>query len=199
MIGDKLGFRGADVRDRGKRADLAFGFGGSVAAFRNFAPEGDTSTDEQIRAWRNAWRRQHPRTTQFWYDIERAAVAAVISRTPQTYGRFTLRFEAWRGVPFLWIELPSKRRLAYPYAKLITNDYGSTAVSFMDNAIVTGGWSEYRPGRGMWGGGFTENLTQAVARDLLAAAMLRLEATNNPVVLHVHDSIVCEVPDGIAV
>ena len=199
MIGDKLGFRGADVRVRGKRADLAFGFGGGIGAFRNFAPEGDTSTDEQIRAWRNAWRRQHPRTTQFWYDIERAAVAAVISHTPQTYGRFTLRFEEWRGVPFLFIELPSKRRLAYPYAKLITNDYGSTAVSFMDNAIVTGGWSEYRPGRGMWGGGFTENLTQAVARDLLAAAILRLEATNNSVVLHVHDNVVCEVSDVVAI
>jgi DNA polymerase len=64
----------------------------------------------------------------------------------------------------------------------------------MDNQL--GKWAPVRYGQGVWGGTFTENLTRAIARDHLAAALLRLEAAGYPVVLHVHDSICVEVPDG---
>jgi DNA polymerase len=90
--------------------------------------------------------------------------------------------------------LPSGRALAYPFVELITNGKGFPAVSFMDNQL--GKWAPVRYGQGVWGGTFTENLTQAIARDHLAAALLRLEAAGYPVVLHVHDSICVEVPDG---
>jgi DNA polymerase len=194
IIGKLLGFPDEIARQYGKIADLAFGYGGGLGAYKNFAPEGDTASDAQIEAHKQTWRRQHPETVQFWRGIEHAAIAAM-RRAPEPvrYGRFTLRCERLHGIPFLFITLPSGRALSYPFAKLIRNERGYTAVSFMDNAL--GKWVEYRPGQGAWGGTFTENLTQAVARDLLAAAMIRLEAAGYPVVLHVHDAIVCEVRD----
>jgi len=83
--------------------------------------------------------------------------------------------------------LPSGRRLAYPQARLEPGRY-TTQIVFNDNA--RGGWSDCRG----WHGTFTENAVQAISRDLLAAAIMRLEAANHPVVLHVHDEVVCEVP-----
>jgi DNA polymerase len=198
-IAASMGFTGEDAYDRGKRADLSFGFMGSRGAYQNYAPKGDTTTatDEQILAYRDAWRARHPRTKQFWYGIDRAAITA-IQRAGQEIdcGRFTLCCENLHGAPFLFITLPGGRRLSYPFVKLITNDRGYPAVTFMDNAQIVGGWAEVRKGRGAWPGLWAENLTQAVARDLLAAAMVRLEAAGYPVVLHVHDEIVCELPTG---
>jgi DNA polymerase len=196
VIGRLMGFPEDEARDRGKRADLAFGFGGGVGAYRNFAPEGDTASDEQIKIWRDQWREQHPQTVQFWRGIERAAVDA-IRRAPQpvTYGRFTLSCERLHGIPFLFIALPGGRRLAYPFAKLIRNERGYAVVQFMDNSL--GSWQPcgWQKGKDhIWGGTFTENLVQAVARDRLAAGMLDVEAAGFPVILHLHDGIACEVP-----
>jgi DNA polymerase len=195
VIAAKLGFTGPDARDRGKRADLAFGYGGGIGAYWGFAPEDDTATDEQITAWKLGWREQHPKTRLFWYGIGDAAVEAVRSIRPVRYGRFTLRREELHGIPFLFIRLPSGRDLAYPCVKLVRDDRDRAAVQFMDNS--EGGWQPCGWKRGkdhVWGGVFTENLTQAVARDLLAAGMLRVEAAGFPVALHMHDSVACEVP-----
>jgi DNA polymerase len=197
QLGRALGFPEEKARAAGKIADLAFGYGGGIGAYKNFASEDDTASDLQIEGFKRTWREQHPQTVQFWYGIERAAVAAV--HRPLTivpYGRLKLECRHLNEIPFLFIRLPSGRELSYPFAKLIRNARGNVAVSFMDNAIVTGGWTEYRPGHGAWGGVFTENIVQGIARDHLAAALRRLEAAGYPVVLHVHDGIACEVPDG---
>jgi DNA polymerase len=195
VIAAKLGFTGPDARDRGKRADLSFGYGGGIGAYWGFAPADDPATDEQITAWKNGWRSQHPQTRRFWYGIGDAAVEAVRSVRPVTYGRFTLQREELHGIPFLFITLPSGRDLAYPFVKLVRDDYGNAAVSFMDNS--EGGWQPCGWKRGkdhIWGGVFTENLVQAVARDRLAASMHNVEAAGFPVVLHLHDSLAVEVP-----
>jgi DNA polymerase len=198
IIGRSLGFPEETARAYGKIADLAFGYGGGVNAYKNFMPTADNTPDPVIDGFKRAWRERHPQTVQFWHGIERAAIAAIHREGEAIrYGRLTLQCRRLHGVAFLFITLPSGRALSYPFARVIaTLPRGTPAVSFMDNAILTGGWTEYRPGRGMWGGGFTENIVQAIARDLLAAAMTRLEAAGYPVVLHVHDAIVCEVPDG---
>jgi DNA polymerase len=195
IIGRRLGFPEEEARARGKRADLAFGYGGGIGAYWGFAPDDDTATNEQITAWKSAWRQQHPQTRQFWYGIGDAAVEAVQLSRPVRYGRFTLRREELHGIPFLFIRLPSGRDLAYPFVKLVRDDYGRAAVSFTDNA--EGGWQPCGWKRGkdhIWGGVLTENLTQAVARDRLAAGMLNVEAAGFPVILHMHDGIACEVP-----
>jgi hypothetical protein len=94
---------------------------------------------------------------------------------------------------FLRMKLPSGRELSYPFARLKTNDRGNTVVTFMDNEL--GKWVECRHGQGAYGGTWIENAVQAVARDLFAATMPRLEAAGYHIVLHVHDEIVCEVPN----
>jgi DNA polymerase len=197
QLGRACGFPEETARALGKVCDLAFGYGGGVGAFRNFCPDDFEVSDEQIQIYKQTWRDRHPQTRLFWYRINDHAVAA-LHRSPEpiSYGRFTLQCRCLHEAPFLFIKLPSGRELAYPYVRLIKTYRGDDAITFMDNAIVTGGWSEYRPGKGMWGGVFTENLTQAVARDVLAAAMLRAEAAGYPVVLHVHDAVVCEVPEN---
>jgi hypothetical protein len=189
--------RSLGLRDRaaGKVADLAFGYQGGLGAWKNFAPENDTATDDQIQGYKQAYRNQYQQIAQFWYGIDRAAVAAV-QRAPQPidYGRLTLQCERLGGALFLFITLPSGRRLSYPFAELMTNRFDRAAVTFMDNAIISGGWSPCNHGTGAYGGLWTENIVSGIARDLLAAAMERLEAAGYPVVLHVHDEIVCELP-----
>ncbi|PWT84875.1 MAG: hypothetical protein C5B56_14880 [Proteobacteria bacterium] len=199
IIGRKLGFPKATARQFGKIADLAFGYGGGIGAYRNFAPEDDNVSDAEIKRQQLTWRAQHVQIERFWHGIERAAISAIQnSPKPERYGRLMLRCERLHNIPFLFIELPSGRSISYPFVRLFRRERGSIAVGFMDNAILTGGWTEYRPGRGMWGGGFTESIVQGIARDILAATMLRAEAAGRPVVLHVHDAIICEVSNDIA-
>src|SRR5262249_14890292 len=171
----------------GKVAELAGGYGGSVGAWRRFAPE-DARPDQEVLADIRAWRDAHPATRQFCFDLERAAQRALFTRRPITVPH-RLTFQPDNGT--LYLTLPSGRRLAYPEARFGTGKFeDTTQVIFKDNAA--GGWTNTRA----WYGSFTENAVQAISRDLLAAAMLRLEAAGYPIVLHVHDEVVAEVPDG---
>jgi DNA polymerase bacteriophage-type len=103
-----------------------------------------------------------------------------------------LRFKCTAG--FLLMRLPSGRRLAYPRPSIKVEDERHQSVVFMDNS--EGRWRECRDGRGAYGGVWTENAVSGIARDLLAAAMLRVEAAGYPIILHVHDELTVEVPIG---
>jgi DNA polymerase bacteriophage-type len=172
------------ARGIGKVAELACGFGGSVRAWRKFAPQ-DSRSDAEIQADISAWRSAHPKIARFWKDLELAMKRAV--RHPGR--RFPCgRISACLEDTTLWVTMPSGRRLAYPRARLVDGrDEGTSQIAFHDNAM--GRWREKRE----WHGTFTENVVQAIARDLLAAAIVRLEGAGFAVVLHVHDEIVCEV------
>jgi DNA polymerase len=174
-------------RELGKVFDLSFGFGGGLGAWRRF-DNSNTYTDAEVEKFKQDWRQAHRATVRFWHDLERAAHRAVATKLPVSLGN-TLRFEMDGGT--LLLTLPSGRSLAYPEAKLGPGKFDFTReLRFRDNA--RGSWVE----KGAWYGTITENVVQAVSRDLLAAAMLRLEAGGYSVVLHVHDEIVCEVPEG---
>jgi DNA polymerase len=94
---------------------------------------------------------------------------------------------------FLFLKLPSGRKITYPRPRIIGDDTEQRVV-FADNAA--GQFKDCRHGKGAYGGLWTENVVSGIARDLLAEAMLRVEAAGYPIVLHVHDELVCEVPVG---
>jgi DNA polymerase len=192
---DRLGLPPDQARAAGKIADLAFGYGGSTGAWQNFAGEGDSASEAEIKRTRDTWRAAHPWTTRYWRALDEAAVRAV--RRPgkiQPVGR--LRRIAFDYVgDFLWMTLPSGRRLAYPFPKLKTGKFGGPMVSFLDSA--EGKWTDCRHGHGFYGGAWLENAVSAVARDIFAAAMLRLEAAGYRIVMHIHDEIVAEMPDDV--
>jgi len=94
---------------------------------------------------------------------------------------------------FLFLKLPSSRKIAYPQPRIIGDDREQHVV-FADNAA--GQFKDCRNGHGAYGGTWTENVVSGIARDLLAAAMLRVETAGYSIVLHVHDELVCEVPIG---
>jgi hypothetical protein len=177
----------AEGRDLGKVADLAGGFGGSVGAWRKFAPN-DTRSDEEIKADINAFRRAHPNTVRFWNALETALKRAV-RRPGQRFTCGRLVAECRDGT--LWVELPSGRPIAYPEAHLVDGKFEDTIdIAFKDNA--KGQWREISA----WYGVFCENAVQATARDLLAAALVRLEAAGFEIVAHVHDEAIAEIPAG---
>ena len=189
ILGHKFGLHDEQARTIGKTADLAFGYMGAEGAWKKLAPPDDTSTSEQIKQRQQAWRNAHPETVRFWSAINRAAIKAV--QKPGTVVKCKqVAFE--RTGEFLFMHLPSGRKIAYPFPRLKTNDRGDCVVIFMDND--KGKWVECRHGQGAYAGTWIENAVQAIARDLFAAAMPRLEAAGYHIVLHVHDEICAEVP-----
>jgi Toprim domain-containing protein/CHC2-type zinc finger protein len=174
-------------RQIGKTCDLAFGYGGGLGAWRKF-DRSNNHSDADVERFKRDWRAAHKATVTFWRALETTMKRAIRTRLPVTLRSLTCTFE--NGT--LYLTLPSGRRLAYPAARLVPHEFDTTEIVFKDNA--RGDWTDKRG----WYGHFTENVVQAIARDLLAAAMIRLEAAGFPVVLHCHDECVCEVPIATA-
>ena len=192
-------------RQIGKVATLALGYGGGKGAFQQMAKgygvkvSDATAEDIKVR-WRNA----HPRIVAYWYDLERAAIKALTdSSSSAGWGHTAVRWK--KAGSFLWCRLPSGRALCYPYPEIreVTTPWGEQkdALTYMtqvsnpkakivDDPNSSGTWKRIST----YGGSLAENVTQAVARDLLAEALFRLEAAGYPVVFHVHDECVVEVP-----
>ena len=172
-------------RQIGKTADLALGYGGALGAWRRFNPD-DDRPDGEILLNIKDWRRAHPAIGKLWKGLRRAALQAVYTGQRIECGKIT--FSMNNGT--LLMTLPSGRTLSYPQAHLGPGKFeGTREVHFKDNA--RGAWNE----TDSWHGLFTENAVQAISRDLLASAMLRLESAGYKVVLHVHDECVVEMPD----
>src|SRR5262249_13156025 len=163
-------------RGFGKTYDLAFGFGGGVGAWRKFDPS-DTYSDAEIERFKTAFRTSHRATVKFWHALQRTVHQCVRTGKPTNLGnRFICSMESGT----LFMTLPSGRRLAYPEACLVPGKFEFTReLRYKDNA--RGGWTDV----GAWYGTLVENVVQATARDLLAAAMLRIEAAGYPIVLTV--------------
>ena len=175
-------------RGTGKTCDLAFGYQGGLNAWRIFEP--DRFTDAEVEQFKQDWRAAHPNIKKFWYAIDRATWEAVRNRERVIRcGRLLLKCTGL----FLFIKLPSGRKLAYPYPRIEIEDLQHEVVVFKDASA--GQWRDCRGGNGAYGGLWTENIVSGIARDLLAAAMLRLEGAGYKIVLHVHDEAVAEVPE----
>lgn len=196
-----------EQRQIGKVMELALGYGGGVGAFQSMAKNYNVHfTDEQADQIKVAWRKAHPRIVAYWSELE-AALYTLTSGRPMTVG---LGYGPGRSVTFkkagsfLWCQLPSKRVLCYPYPEIreVTTPWGEdkdaltymTVVSNVKAKILadpsaSGTWKRIST----YGGSLAENVTQAVARDILAEAMLRLDQQGAKIVAHVHDEAVIEI------
>jgi DNA polymerase bacteriophage-type len=181
-------------RQIGKVAVLALGYGGGIGAFqsmaRNYAVKvADQEADDIKKAWREA----HPRIVAYWHDLESAAINACELGVVCKSGPAGRQVAFVKRGSFLWCKLPSGRVLCYPYpaVKEVPVPWGGTkpALHYMSVNGTTNKWEE----TSTYGGSLAENVTQAVARDLLAHGMTLLEHHGYPVIMHVHDEAVVEI------
>lgn len=173
------------LRQKGKIAELALGYGGSVGALKAMGALNYGLTEEELKPLVDAWRQSNPRIVKFWWDVDRAATTCVRDRVPaETHG---IRFFYQSGMMF--IVLPSGRRLVYVKPKMGVNRYGSESVTY-EGVGEQKKWLRLES----YGPKFVENIVQATARDILVEAMRRLEATGYQIVMHVHDEAVIEAP-----
>lgn len=176
----------ADQAERqiGKVAVLALGYQGGVGAFQTMAAAYRVEIEDELAdEIKVKWRKANKNIVRFWYALEEAANNAVKHRG-HAFDAGPITFKCHGD--FLFAKLPSGRRLAYYQPRL-----GNNGLEFWGTDSRLGGrWAKLDT----YGGKLAENITQAVARDLLADAMLRVEAAGYPVVMHVHDEIVSEVP-----
>lgn len=181
-----------DQRLIGKVAELAFGYQGGVGACQSMAKVyflkiTDSKADEIKKAWRIA----NPNIVQYWYEVERAAInAAKYSGEKFAVGPNGRKVVFLKRGSFLFCRLPSGRAICYPYPKMqmVKTPWGE-----MKNALTYKGEENYQfVTKVAYGGLIAENITQAMCRDLLAEALVRVDAKGYPIIMHVHDEIVCE-------
>jgi DNA polymerase len=176
---------------QGKVPELAGGYGGGLGAYRKMGGKVfDDMSDEAIGAIVQAWRKAHPATTRFWYNVEGACRSAIRSPGESFDVRGLIRFDQADGpdgVPYIRCRLPSGRYLCY--RNMHISETGSILYEGMNQ--YTRKWELLET----YYGKLVENIVQAVARDVFMTGMRRAELSGYPVVLRVHDELVCEVPD----
>ena len=175
------------LRQKGKIAELACGYGGSVGAMK--AMGGANLTDEELKQIVDDWRKASPNIPRLWYRLENAAMDAIRTGAPVMANGLVFRYEGTpEGLRFLTIQLPSGRKLFYCNPFFGTNRFGNESLHYY--GANTGNWCELET----YGGKITENVVQAIARDCLAAAMKNIEAAGYQIVMHIHDEVILDVP-----
>ena len=177
---EKHGVNG-HLRQKGKIAELALGYGGSVGALKSMGALEMGLAEEELQPLVSAWRDSNPNITEFWWAVDRAVKECIKKRMPtETHG---IRFDYQSGM--LFITLFSGRRLAYVKPRIGENQFGGESVTYM-GVGGTKKWERLES----YGPKFVENIVQAVSRDILCYAMRTLK--NCFIVAHVHDEIIIE-------
>ena len=183
---EKHGING-HLRQKGKIAELALGYGGSVGALKAMGALEMGIPEEELKPLVDAWREANPNITQLWWDVDEAVKETVLDKVPtETHG---LRFVYEKG--FLFIELPSGRRLAYVKPRIGENKFGGESVTY-EGIGSTKKWERLES----YGPKFVENVVQALSRDILCYAMKTLRCCN--IVAHVHDEIIIEADPAVS-
>lgn len=171
----------AHLRQKGKIAELALGYGGSVGALKSMGALEMGLTEDELQPLVDAWRTSNPNIVQFWWDVDNAVKTAVRQRLDtETHG---IRFRYRSGM--LFIILPSGRQLCYVKPKMGTNKFGGDSVTY-EGVGSTKKWERIES----YGPKFTENVVQAISRDILMYAMRTL--SHCFIVGHVHDELIIE-------
>lgn len=183
---EKHGING-HLRQKGKIAELALGYGGSVGALKAMGALEMGIPEEELKPLVDAWRDANPNITELWWDVDRAVKEAVDLRTSsETHG---IQFVYESG--FLFICLPSGRRLAYVKPRIGENRFGGESVTY-EGVGGTKKWERLES----YGPKFVENIVQALSRDILCYAMKTLRCCN--IVAHVHDEIIIEADPKVS-
>lgn len=183
--------KGSPLRQKGKIAELALGYQGGVGALSAMDTRGDIPDHEKQQIIYD-WRRASPSIVRLWKTCEDAALTAIAESTTITINK-GIKFIGGRGM--LFIELPTGRRLSYVRPRIYENKFGKPGILYEGIDQVKRVW---RSDTDTYGGKLTENIVQALARDCLAEAMIRIESFGIHIVMHIHDEVVCEVPDAWA-
>lgn len=186
---EKHGING-HLRQKGKIAELALGYGGSVRAMTAMGALKMGIGEEELQPIVDKWRYSNPAITKFWHTVEKAAISAV-KGIPQKI-QHGISFVKQSGI--LFIGLPSGRRIAYIKPQISVNRFGKDAITYMGTNQSKGTWERVET----WGGKLVENIVQAFARDCLAESIIKLENKGFEVNFHVHDEVVLDVPPGIS-
>ena len=177
---EKHGING-HLRQKGKIAELALGYGGSVGALKAMGAIEMGLTEDELPALVDAWRQSNPHIVKFWWAVDHAVMEAVkYKHTTTEYG---LTFSCKSGM--LFITLPSGRNLAYVKPKIGTNKFGGSCITY-EGVGSTKKWGRLDS----YGPKFVENIVQATARDILCYAMKTLRHCS--IVMHIHDELVIE-------
>lgn len=173
----------SELRQKGKIAELACGYGGSVGALKAMGALDMGLSEEELQPLVNSWRQANPNIVLFWWDVDRAVKTAVKDLIPTSV--HNIQFEVKSGI--LFITLPSGRKLAYIKPRIGENQFGGESVTY--EGTGTGKrWERLES----YGPKFVENIVQAISRDILAYSMKQLKEYK--IVGHVHDEVIIECP-----
>lgn len=186
---EKHGING-HLRQKGKVAELALGYGGGPKALIAMGALEGGIPEEELPEIVQLWRKASPHIVQFWYDVDGAAKKAIRTAQAVKIKQGGLVFKHEKGA--LFIKLPSGRHLVYVKPRIGVNRFGGAAITYMGMDQMANKWMRLET----YGGKLVENIVQAVARDCLAAAMLRLTNAGYRIVAHIHDEVVIEAPEG---
>lgn len=175
------------LRQKGKIAELALGYGGSVGALKAMGALDMGLSEDELQPLVNMWRNSNPNIVSFWWQIDNAVKTAVQLHTTEKVG--CLEFTVKNGM--LFITLPSGRKLAYVQPRIGMNQFGGESVTYM-GIDATKKWSRIES----YGPKFVENIVQAVSRDILAYAMQTLKHCF--IVGHVHDELIIECSENVS-
>ena len=183
---EKHGVNG-HLRQKGKIAELALGYGGSVGALKAMGAIEMGLKEDELKPLVDAWRNANPMIVKLWWEVDRAVTRAVIDKTAtETHG---IRFTCQSGM--LFITLPSGRRLAYVRPRIGENQFGGSAITYMGTNAAKQ-WARLES----YGPKFVENIVQAISRDILCHAMQELR--DCAIVAHVHDEVILEADPGMS-
>lgn len=179
--------KGSPLRQKGKIAELALGYGGSVGALTSMGALNMGLMEEELAPLVSSWRSANPHITQFWWDVDAAAIKAVLEKKQTRVGKISFEYKS--GI--LFAALPSGRKLSYVKPRMALNKFDRNGLTY-EGIAENGKWGRIET----YGPKLVENIVQGTARDLLAEAMLRLKRYEFDIVMHCHDEAICEVPVG---
>lgn len=183
---EKHGVNG-HLRQKGKIAELALGYGGSVGALKAMGAIEMGLKEDELKPLVDAWRTANPMIVKLWWEVDRAVTRAVSDKTAtETH---SIRFTCQSGM--LFITLPSGRRLAYVKPRIGENQFGGSAITYMGTNAAKQ-WARLES----YGQKFVENIVQAISRDILCHAMQALR--DCAIVAHVHDEVILEADPGMS-